>query len=168
MEPTGCGIGGDLFAIVWDAGTGQLYGLNASGRSPGSLTLEYFQRHGFKRIPALGALSVSVPGCVDGWFELHNKFGRLSMSEILMPAINYARQGFPVTEIIAYDWSLNIPSRKNFPGFSETYLINGRIPEKGDIFKNYSQYQRIKICKNQTMASLKSCFIAPSNSDVLE
>jgi len=77
MEPTGCGIGGDLFAIVWDANTQKLYGLNASGRSPQSLTIEYFRENDIEKIPAYGVLSVSVPGCVDGWFELHARFGKL-------------------------------------------------------------------------------------------
>ncbi len=79
VEPTGNGIGGDLFAIVWDAKTKKLYGLNASGRSPYDLTLAYFKEHGYEQIPALGPLPVSVPGCVDGWFELHGKFGKLDM-----------------------------------------------------------------------------------------
>ncbi len=136
MEPTGSGIGGDLFAIVWDADKKELYGLNASGRSPKSLTLEYFQQQGLEKIPPLGPLPVSVPGCVDGWFELHNRFGKLPMRQILQPAIAYARNGFPVSEVIAYAWSLNIPGRIDFPGFSETYLINGLPPQKGDIFRN--------------------------------
>ena len=101
-EPTGNGIGGDLFAIVWDAKSQQLYGLNASGRSPYDLTLEYFKNNGYDKIPPHGPLPVSVPGCVDGWFELHEKFGHLPMDEILTPAINYARDGFPVTELIAW------------------------------------------------------------------
>ena len=83
MEPTGCGMGGDLFAIVWDAKTQKLYGLNASGRSPKSLKLDYFTSNGMEKIPAHGPLPVSVPGAVDGWFELHQKFGKLSMKENL-------------------------------------------------------------------------------------
>jgi gamma-glutamyltranspeptidase/glutathione hydrolase len=92
MEPTGCGIGGDLFAIVWDAKTQKLHGLNASGRSPAALTLEEFQKRGLKKIPSFGVLPISVPGCVDGWFELHGKFGQLPMSEVLAPAVEYARE----------------------------------------------------------------------------
>jgi gamma-glutamyltranspeptidase/glutathione hydrolase len=136
MEPTGNGIGGDLFAIVWDAESKKLYGLNASGRSPYDLTREYFIENGYKSIPPRGPLPVSVPGCVDGWFELHNKFGSLDMSEILSPAISYARSGFPLTEIIAYGWSLNARVLKDFPGFKETFMPGGKVPEKGDIFKN--------------------------------
>lgn len=136
MEPTGSGIGGDLFAIVWDAETNSLHGLNASGRSPRSLTLEYFIENGYEKIPKYGPLPISVPGAVDGWFELHAKFGRLEMSEVLTPAIRYAREGFPVTEVIAHYWKLNTPDRRDWPGFAEVFLPDGRPPEKGEIFKN--------------------------------
>jgi gamma-glutamyltranspeptidase/glutathione hydrolase len=136
MEPTGCGIGGDLFAIVWDAESQKLYGLNASGRSPYALTLEHFKNEGLEKVPPYGPLPVTVPGCVDGWFELHAKFGKLSMSKILEPAIQYAREGFPVSELIAYYWSLNVPNRESMPGFKETFMPNGRAPEKGEIFRN--------------------------------
>ena len=101
MEPTGCGIGGDLFAIVWDGKTKKLYGLNASGRSPKNLALAYFEERKMKKIPSYGPLPVSVPGAVDGWFELHKKFGSKPMTEILAPAIDYAKKGFPLTELIA-------------------------------------------------------------------
>jgi gamma-glutamyltranspeptidase / glutathione hydrolase len=136
MEPTGSGIGGDLFAIVWDAEKQELAGLNASGRSPQSLSLQYFRDQGLTEIPYLGPLPVSVPGAVDGWFELHERYGRLPMKEILAPAIRYAREGFPVSELIAYYWELNAETRKAFPGFSETFLPAGEAPGKGDIFRN--------------------------------
>lgn len=149
VEPTGSGMGGDLFAIVWDAKTKKLYGLNASGRSPKSLTLAYFKEKGIKHIPALGPLPVSVPGCVDGWFELHNKFGALKMEEILQPTINYAREGFPLTELIAYYWQRNAERLKQFEGFSETYMPNGKAPVKGEIFKNpYLANTLEKVAKN--------------------
>lgn len=138
MEPTGSGIGGDLFAIIWNAKEQKLYGLNASGRSPKSLTLEYFKENNFEKIPSLGPLPVSVPGCVDGWFELHGKFGKLSMDKILAPSIKYAEQGFPVPELIAYYMNRSIPFyiRSGYPNVEETYTINGEVPDKGDIFKN--------------------------------
>jgi len=136
MEPTGSGIGGDLFAIVWDAKTQKLYGLNASGRSPYDLKREYFIKNGYSSIPARGPLPVSVPGCVDGWFELHKRFGSIDMLEILTPAINYARNGFPMADIIAYQWKSNVNVLKDFPGFKETFMPGGRAPEKGEIFKN--------------------------------
>jgi gamma-glutamyltranspeptidase/glutathione hydrolase len=136
MEPTGNGIGGDIFAIVWDAKTRKLYGLNGSGRSPYELKLQYFKENGYKKIPALGALSVSAPGCVDGWFELNKKFGKKPMSEILAPAIKYAREGFPVSEVIAYYWQSNSRALQKYPGFAEIYMPGGKAPAKGEIFKN--------------------------------
>jgi len=136
MEPTGNGIGGDLFAIVWDAKTKKLYGLNASGRSPRSLTLDYFKKQGLEKIPSHGPLPVTVPGCVDGWFELHEKFGNLSMKENLAPAIEYAREGFPLSELIAYYWNRSVPFLKKYEGFKETFMPNGRAPKKGEVFKN--------------------------------
>ncbi|MEN8230324.1 MAG: gamma-glutamyltransferase [Bacteroidota bacterium] len=136
VEPTGNGVGGDLFAIVWDAETEKIYGLNASGRSPHSLTLDYFKAHGYENIPSYGPLPVSVPGCVDGWFELNGKFGSMEMDEILQPAINYAREGFPVTEIIAYDWAGGVKALSRFPNIAEVYMPEGSAPSKGEIFKN--------------------------------
>ncbi|MDX9943010.1 MAG: gamma-glutamyltransferase [Bacteroidales bacterium] len=136
MEPTGCGIGGDLFAIVWDAKTQKLHGLNASGRSPKSLSREYFIENGYTRIPSYGALPVSVPGAVDGWFELHGKFGEISMEAILQPAIDYARNGFPVTDLIAYYMQRSAARLGQYPNFRETYMSNGRMPKKGEIFSN--------------------------------
>ncbi len=135
MEPTSCGIGGDLFAIVWDAKSRKLYGLNASGRSPRSLTLEEFQRRGLKHIPPVGPLPVTVPGCVDGWFELHRRFGKLPMEQVLAPAIRYAREGFPVSEVIARSWSGGARLRR-FPGFEATFLPGGEAPRKGQLFRN--------------------------------
>jgi len=136
MEPTGSGMGGDLFALIWDAKTQKLYGLNASGRSPYSLTLDYFKKQGLTHIPPYGPLPVSVPGCVDGWFEIHQRFGKLPMTTILAPAIQYAREGFPVTELIAYSWQLAAEKLQQYPNFKEIYMPNGKAPSKGEIFKN--------------------------------
>ena len=136
MEPTGCGIGGDLFAIVWDADEEKLYGLNASGRSPQSLTLNYFTEKGYTHIPSLGALPVSVPGCVDGWFELHKRFGKLPMDQVLSPAIQYAEEGFPVSELIAYYWELNANVLNRYENFREVFMPGGETPAKGEIFRN--------------------------------
>jgi gamma-glutamyltranspeptidase/glutathione hydrolase len=136
VEPTGSGIGGDLFAIVWDAKTKRLYGLNASGRSPKSLTLEHFKLQGMDKIPAYGPLPVSVPGAVDGWFELHERFGSMPMRDILSPAIDYAKKGFPVTELIAYYMQRSVARLSDFPGFAQTYMPNGQAPVKGQIFTN--------------------------------
>ena len=136
MEPTGNGIGGDLYAIVWDAKSGKLYGLNASGRSPRSLTREWFEQNGIEKIPPYGPLPVSVPGAVDGWFMLHERFGTLPMTRILQPAIDYARNGHPVHETIAYYWEKSIEDRAPYPGFIEQMTIDGRAPNAGELWKN--------------------------------
>jgi gamma-glutamyltranspeptidase/glutathione hydrolase len=136
VEPTGNGIGGDLFAIVWDAKTKRLYGLNASGRSPQSLTLDYLISNGHESIPAYGPLPVSVPGCVDGWFELHGRFGSMEMNSILQPAIHYATEGFPLTELIAYYWAGGARGLSRFPNVADVYMPGGKAPQKGEIFKN--------------------------------
>lgn len=136
VEPTGNGIGGDLFAIVWDAKTKKLYGLNASGRSPKSLSLEWFAQNGHQSIPSHGPLPVTVPGAVDGWFMLHDRFGKKRMNELLKPTIDYAKEGFPVSQLIAYYWNRSIPLLERWPGFSEQFTIEGRAPAEGEIWKN--------------------------------
>jgi len=136
VEPTGAGIGGDLFAMIWSADKGKLYGLNGSGRSPRSLKFEYFKDNGFEFIPSYGPLPVSVPGCVDAWYEIHDMFGRLPMKDILQPAINYAREGFPVTEVIAYYLDKETSTLKEYPNIKEVYMPGGKAPSKGEIFKN--------------------------------
>lgn len=136
MEPTGNGIGGDLFAIVWDPKTRRLHGYNGSGRSPRSLTLAEFQRRGLSEIPAHGPLPVTVPGAVDGWFALHQRFGRRTMAENLAPAIRYAREGHPVHEVIAYYWERSVPRLSKWPGFSEQFTIDGRAPRTGETWRN--------------------------------
>ncbi|PIE22726.1 MAG: gamma-glutamyltransferase [Planctomycetota bacterium] len=136
VEPTGSGIGGDLFAMLWDAKERKLHGLNGSGRSPQALSLRDLQSMGLEKIPALGALSVSVPACVDGWFTLHQRFGKLPMAEVLRPAIHYAREGFPVSEVIAYEWQHHAELLRHFPNFAEIYLPGGRAPRKGEVFEN--------------------------------
>ena len=136
VEPTGCGVGGDLFAIVWNQKERKLHGLNASGRSPRSLTLEMLKEKQLTKIPAYGPLSVSVPGCVDGWFELHEKFGKLTMSDLLGPAIDYAEQGAPISDVIAYYWAGGVKTFKDYPGFRDVFMPSGRAPRKGELFRN--------------------------------
>ncbi len=136
VEPTGNGLGGDLFAIVWDAKTKKLYGLNASGRSPKSLSLEWFAQNEHQSIPSHGPLPVTVPGAVDGWFMLHDRFGKKPMNELLKPTIDYAKEGFPVSQLIAYYWNRSIPLLERWPGFSEQFTIEGRAPAEGEIWKN--------------------------------
>jgi gamma-glutamyltranspeptidase/glutathione hydrolase len=137
VEPHACGIGGDIFAIIWDASTKRLYGFNGSGRSPGTLTMDYFRENNMEYVPLLGPLPVTVPGTVDGWFEMHERFGRLPMAELLQPAISYGREGFPVSEVIAWQMNNQYPSHQDQPGFKETYMPNGKnTPRKGEIFRN--------------------------------
>lgn len=136
VEPTGNGIGGDLYAIVWDAKTKQLYGLNASGRSPSSLTRQMLLDRGLSKIPSHGPLPVSVPGAVDGWFMLHDRFGQLPMADNLQPAINYAEQGFPVSQLVAYYWNRSVPLLEKWPGFSEQFTIDGQAPKEGEVWRN--------------------------------
>ncbi|MGB0271306.1 MAG: gamma-glutamyltransferase [Schleiferiaceae bacterium] len=139
MEPTGCGVGGDLFAIVWDAKTQKLYGLNGSGRSPKSMTLDTLKAMGLEKIPAYGPLPVSVPGAVDGWTSLHDKFGSMPLKKILAPAIGYAEEGFPVTELIGYYLgSIDRFSRMGYPNIKETYYDpnGGERPKNGDRYRN--------------------------------
>ncbi len=141
MEPTGNGIGGDLFAIVWDPETRRLHGYNGSGRSPRSLTAAEFKRRGLTDIPAHGPLPVTVPGTVDGWFALHERFGRRTMAENLAPAIRYARDGHPVHETIAYYWARSVPRLSKWPGFSEQFTVadadgSRRAPRSGETWKN--------------------------------
>ena len=140
MEPTGCGIGGDLFAIVWDPKTKKLHGLNASGPSPQTLSLDFFLENNYEVIPYYGALSVSVPGAVAGWYALHDKFGNLTMDQILSPAIHYAENGFPLTELIAYYMQRSVQRfiRADYPNIKETYMEpnGGKLPSEGEIFKN--------------------------------
>ncbi len=136
MEPTGNGMGGDLFAIVWDPKTKKLHGYNGSGRSPRSLSLAWFREHGHETVPSWGPLPVTVPGAVDGWFALHDRFGKLPMKDLLAPAIGYAREGFPVSDVIAYYWNLSVPRLKAYPGFLEQFTRDGRGPRKGELWRN--------------------------------
>ena len=142
MEPTGSGVGGDLFAIVWDPKTHRLHGYNGSGRSPKALTLAEFQRRGLTDIPPHGPLPVTVPGTVDAWFALHQRFGKRTMTDNLAPAIRYAREGHPVHEVIAYYWGRSVPVLSKWPGFSEQFTIDEsatgkrRAPRVGETWKN--------------------------------
>lgn len=148
VEPTGNGIGGDLFAIIWDAKSARLYGLNASGRSPKSISLEWFLENDYKKIPSHGPLPVTVPGAVDGWFMIHDRFGKLSMKEILGPTIDYARSGFPVSQLIAYYWNRSIPILSKWPGFNEQFTIDGRAPIEGEIWYNHNLANTLELLAN--------------------
>ena len=167
MEPTGNGIGGDLFAIIWIEKEKKLYGLNASGRSPKNLSLNYFKNNNITQIPAYGPLPVSVPGCVDGWFEMHDKFGDLSMSKILNPAIEYAENGFPVTELVSYYMNIADKTFNNYPNFKETYHINGSTPKKGQIFQNQDLASTLRIIAKKGRKGFYEGEIAKTISDFI-
>ena len=136
VEPMSCGPGGDLFAIVWEARTGKLHGLNAAGRSPRRATLEEMRGRGLTEIPALGPLSWSVPGAVDGWEALRSRFGTKSLAELLEPAIAIAEEGFPVSEFISGMWQASEADLAAHPDAARTLLPGARAPRPGEIFRN--------------------------------
>jgi len=136
LEPTANGIGGDMFAIVWDAKSRRLYGLNASGRSPHRLTADQVKAEEDGTIPLYSPLAWTVPGTVDGWYELHGKFGRLPMAKILAPAIRAAREGEPVPQVIAAGWARSVRLFGDMPGFAEVFLPGGKPPGAGEVFRN--------------------------------
>ena len=167
MEPTGNGIGGDLFAIIWIQKDKRLYGLNASGRSPKNLTLDYFKENNIIKIPAYGPLPVSVPGCVDGWFEMHDKFGKINMQKILNPAIKYAENGFPVTELVSYYMEIADKNFNKYPNFKETYYINESTPKKGEIFKNPDLARTLKLIAKKGRKGFYEGKVAQTISDFI-
>src|SRR5512136_852801 len=136
MEPTSCGLGGDLFAMVWDPVTGKLYGLNGSGRAPLALTPDQVPPLPDGTIPVYSPYAWTVPGCADAWFELHRRFGHLPMRELLAPTIAYAREGVPVSQVIAGSWARSVARFKDKPGFAEVFLPGGRAPAEGEPFAN--------------------------------
>ncbi|MBA3313980.1 MAG: gamma-glutamyltransferase [Planctomycetaceae bacterium] len=146
VEPMSCGIGGDLFVLYWDAKTARLYGLNASGRSPKRLTRQVFADRGLDEIPLDGSLSWSVPGCVDGWETLRDRFGTKSLSELLQPSIDAATEGAPVTQVIAGYWKGAEAALKTHESSAATFLLDGRAPREGELFRNpdlAATYRRI-------------------------
>tara|TARA_B100000609_G_scaffold19753_1_gene14207 strand:+ start:739 stop:2418 length:1680 start_codon:yes stop_codon:yes gene_type:complete len=146
MEPTGCGIGGDLFAIVWSADDKKLFGLNSSGPAPNNISIEKVLAKNLKKIPPYGPLPVTVPGAVAGWKELHDKFGNLPFKNLFQEAIKYSENGFPVTEVVAYYLDLSAQRFNSYPNFKEVWMPTGETPKKGDIFKNpqlASTYKKI-------------------------
>ena len=146
VEPTGCGVGGDLFAIVWSADDKRLYGLNSSGPAPIKISIKEITNKGLDAIPPYGPLPVTVPGAVAGWVELHKKFGLMDFNLLFKNAIEYAEKGFPLTEVVAYYLKLSSENFINYPNFKKTWMPDGKIPSKGEIFKNpnlASTYKKI-------------------------
>jgi len=136
VEPMSCGVGGDLFAIVWDAKSHKLYGLNASGRSPYAMSADLLKSRGLNAIPGSGPLSWSVPGCVDGWDQLLRRFGKWRLDRVLAPAIHYAESGFAVAPLIGMEWQTRVPRLLGEHPSMSCYLVNGRAPKGGEVFKN--------------------------------
>ncbi len=136
MEPTANGLGGDLFALLWDPKTKQVVGLNGSGRAPLALTVDKVKPENDGTIPLYSPFSWTVPGACDGWFELHAKYGKLPMSRILAPAIRFAEEGFPLSPVIAGDWERSLPRFKDKPGFAQVFMPNGHAPREGELFRN--------------------------------
>ena len=136
VEPTGCGIGGDLFAIVWIEEDKKLYGLNSSGPAPQDMTIKKLKAMGIDKIPPFGPLPVTVPGAVAGWTALHKRFGNKSFEELFNNAIYYADNGFPITEVVGYYLQLSSERYKDYPNFKDVWMPNGEALRKGDVFVN--------------------------------
>ena len=168
MEPTGSGIGGDLFAIVWDANEKKLFGLNASGPAPQSLSLDYFKDQNMTKIPAFGPLPVTVPGAVDGWVKLHEKFGNQSFSSLFQPTIEYARKGHPVSETIAYYLDRSKEIFKEYPNFSEVWMEGGETAGKGEIFKNPQLADTLEIIAEKGRAGFYEGEVAKTIADFIQ
>ena len=149
MEPTANGLGGDLFAILWDPKTKQVVGLNASGRAPLALTIDKVKPEKDGTIPLYSPYSWTVPGCAGGWFELHAKYGKLPMKQILAPAIRYAEEGFPLSPVIADDWGRSVSRFQDKPGFREVFMPGGRAPKEGEIFKNPALAKTLRLLAEQ-------------------
>ena len=167
MEPTGNGIGGDLFAIVWDANEKKLHGLNASGPAPKNISIDYFVKNGLNKIPSYGPLPVTVPGAVDGWVKLHEKFGKMDFQSLFEPTIEYAENGFPVTETIAYYLDRSKKRFENYPNFRDVWLKNGKMPAKGEIFKNPQLAKTLKIIADQGRAGFYEGHVATTMADFI-
>lgn len=137
VEPMMTGIGGDLFALVWDAKTQKLYALNGTGRAGSLASAEKLRARGLTEMPVNSILAVTVPGALDGWEQLRKRFGTKSLAELLEPAIYYAENGFPVSQIIATDWAFSVPKLARHPDSAQTYLVDGRrAPRHGEVFKS--------------------------------
>jgi len=168
MEPTGSGIGGDLFAIVWDAEEQKLFGLNASGPAPQSISLDYFKQQKLAKIPPFGPLPVTVPGAVDGWVKLHEKFGNQSFASLFEPTIDYAKKGHPVTETIAYYLDRSKEIFKQYPNFSDVWMKDGETTGKGDIFKNPQLANTLEIIAEKGRAGFYEGEVAKTIADFIQ
>ena len=148
VEPTGCGIGGDLFAIIWSADEKKLFGLNSSGPAPKNISINKLKQKGLEKIPPYGPLPVTVPGAVAGWVSIHKKFGLLEFNELFNDAINYAENGFPVSELVSYYLERSSKIFATYPNFKDVWMPNGKTPKKGEIFINKNLAQNYKDIAN--------------------
>src|SRR5262249_37159987 len=144
-EPMMTGIGGDAFMLVYWAKTGEVEGLNASGRAPRALNLEYFAKRGLTQMPLVGMEPITVPGAFDGWVTLLNKYGTMKLSDLLRPAISYAQNGFPVMEKTAEDWSLEVAKLSRTQAAAANYLVDGRPPKSGHVFSQKNLPKTLKV-----------------------
>ena len=162
-EPMMNGIGGDLFVIYWDAKTGKLYGLNASGWAPQGLTIEHLKARGVTAMPQSGIDSVTVPGVVDGWTKLHDRFGKLPWRDLFQPAIFFANHGYPVPELIHDYWKASLPGLMQNPESQRVFLSSGTVPETGEIFRNPDIAQALTRIANDGESSFYKGSIAQAN-----
>ncbi len=149
MEPTANGLGGDLFAIVWDPTARKVVGLNASGRAPLALTADRVPPEKDGTIPLYSPYSWTVPGCADGWFELHAKYGKLPMKRVLEPAIHFAEEGFPLSPVIAENWATGAKRHGDNPGFREVFMPGGHAPAEGEVFRNPALARTLRLLADQ-------------------
>ena len=136
MEPTACGLGGDLFAIVWEPAANRLAGLNASGRAPLAISIDKIPPEADGTIPLHSPYAWSTPGAVEGWFALRERYGRLPLEQVLAPAIRYAEEGFPLSPVIANEWYWGCELHGARPGFADVFMPGGRAPKDGEVFRN--------------------------------
>ena len=168
VEPTGCGIGGDLFAIVWIEEDKKLYGLNSSGPAPQDMSIKKLKAMGIEKIPPYGALPVTVPGAVAGWTALHKRFGNKSFDQLFNNAIYYAENGFPITEVVGYYLQLSSERYKDYPNFKDVWMPNSKVLQKGDIFINKDLAKTYKQIAESYGASFYSGNIAKTISNFIK
>jgi gamma-glutamyltranspeptidase/glutathione hydrolase len=149
VEPMKTGLGGDLFVMYWEANTGKLVGLNASGTAPKALTPEFLAKQGVKTMPGYGLHSFTVPGAVDGWAQIHKRYGKLPWKDLFQSAIAYAEQGFPVTEAIQESWLANQSRLHVHPESERVFLPGGKVPKVGDVFKNPDIGRALRLIADQ-------------------
>src|SRR5690242_9289881 len=145
VEPESCGLGGDLFAIAWDAKTGKLTAINASGWAPKGQTIEFLKSLGNSEMPQEGIQSVTVPGCVDGWAKLHKRFGKLPWKDLFQPAIYFAEHGYPVTEMIGEAWRMEEGKLAKDDNARKVLLRDGKAPAIGEVFTNPQMGTALKL-----------------------